>query len=54
MGYTKKEQEKAISDLIANYFTAEGDEDYQYELYREEQDKQFERDMNISMERSGE
>ena len=55
MGYTKKTYEKAIEDFIAHLYShAEGDEDYSYELHKEEQNNQFERDMNISMERSGE
>ena len=51
MGYTKKTYEKAIEDFIAHLYPhAEGDEEYSYELHKEEQNKQFERDMNISME----
>jgi hypothetical protein len=51
MGYTKKTYEKAIEDFIAHLYShAEGDEDYSYELHKEEQNNQFERDMNISME----
>lgn len=51
MGYTKKTYEKAIEDFIAHLYPhAEGDEDYSYELHKEAQNKQFERDMTISME----
>ena len=55
MGYTKKTYEKAIEDFIAHLYShAEGDEDYSYELHKEEQDKQFDRDMIMSMEGRGE
>jgi hemerythrin superfamily protein len=38
MGHTKKIYEQVVNDFVAHLFShAEGDEDYQYELYRERQ-----------------
>lgn len=38
MGQTKKEYEKAINDFIAHLYShADGDDDYQYEMYKEKQ-----------------
>ena len=38
MGQSKKIYEQAVNDFIAHLYShASGDEDYQYELYRERQ-----------------